>query len=44
MRLIPGKTKVSIELFRGVTLGDIVVCAAAMGMMILLIFGSFNLS
>ena len=25
MRLIPGKTKVKIELFRGITIGDVVV-------------------
>ena len=35
MRLIPGKTKVSVELFRGITLGDIIVCGVAMGMLIL---------
>ena len=37
MRLIPGKTKVSVELFRGVTLGDIIVCGVAMGMLILVL-------
>ena len=34
-RLIPGKTKVSIELFRGVTIGDIIVCAIAFAMLLL---------
>ena len=31
-RLIPGKTKVNIELFRGVTVGDIVVGAVGLAM------------
>ncbi len=33
-RLIPGKTKVSIELFKGVTLGDVIVAGIAMAMVI----------
>ena len=37
MRLIPGKTKVRVELFRGVTLGDIVVGAVAVLMLILVL-------
>ncbi len=37
MRLIPGRTKVSVELFRGVTLGDIIVCGVAMAMLILVL-------
>ena len=32
-RLIPGKTKVNIELFRGITVGDIVVGAVALAML-----------
>ena len=40
MRLIPGKTKVSVELFRGVTLGDIIVCGVAMGMLILVLLSN----
>ena len=34
-RLIPGKTKVSIELFRGVTIADIIVCAIGFAMLLL---------
>lgn len=34
-RLIPNKTKVRIELFRGVTVGDLIVCAIAL---VLLVF------
>ena len=34
-RLIPGKTKVSIELFRGVTIGDLIVGAIAFAMVLL---------
>ena len=33
-RLIPGKTNVQIELFRGITLGDILVAGAALTMLI----------
>jgi len=39
-RLIPGKTKVSIELFRGITIGDIVVCAIAAGMLLLVLISN----
>ena len=34
-RLIPGKTKVSIELFKGVTIGDVIVCAIGFAMLLL---------
>ena len=34
-RLIPGKTKVSVELFKGVMIGDIVVGGLAMAMLLL---------
>ena len=37
MRLIPGKTKVHVELFRGVTIGDVIVCGIAMAMLVLLL-------
>ena len=40
MRLIPGKTKVQIELFRGVTLWDILVGAIALILIILIIISS----
>ena len=40
MRLIPGKTKVSVELFRGILLGDIIVCAVAMAMLILVLLSN----
>ena len=33
-RLIPGKTKVQVELFRGVRLGDVIVAAIAIAMLI----------
>ena len=33
-RLIPGKTKVEVELFRGVTLGDVLVVGIALAMLI----------
>ena len=39
-RLIPGKTKVQIELFRGVTLGDVVIGAVAIAMLIFVIISS----
>ena len=39
-RLIPGKTKVQIELFRGVTLGDVVIAAVAIAMLIFVIISS----
>ena len=40
MRLIPGKTKVEIELFKGVTLPDILVGGIAAGLMILALLSS----
>ncbi len=39
MRLIPGKTKVQVEFFKGVTLGDMIVGGIA-AVMILLVFAS----
>jgi len=39
-RLIPGKTKVSIELFRGVTIGDIVVGGIGIAMLILVLISN----
>jgi hypothetical protein len=42
MRLIPGKTKVQIELFKGVTLWDILVGGIAMGLAILVIISSLE--
>ena len=36
MRLIPGKTKVKIELFRGITLGDIIVGAVTLALVSLI--------
>ena len=39
-RLIPGKTKVEVELFRGVTLGDVIVAGIGIGMLILLILSN----
>ena len=39
-RLIPGKTKVEVELFRGVTLGDIIVAGVGLGMLILVILST----
>ena len=42
MRLIPGKTKVSVELFRGITLGDVFVCAVAMAMIILVLLSNLS--
>ena len=41
MRLIPGKTKVKIELFRGVTIGDIIVGGIAMGLITLVLLSTF---
>ena len=35
MRLIPGKTKVKIELFKGITLGDVVVVVIALALVTL---------
>ena len=39
-RLIPGKTKVDVELFRGVTLGDIAVAGVGVAMIILVILST----
>ena len=39
-RLIPGKTKVEVELFRGVTLGDVIVAGIGIGMLILLVLSN----
>ena len=39
-RLIPGKTKVQIELFRSVTLGHVVICAIALAMLVFVIISS----
>ena len=39
-RLIPGKTKVHIELFRGVTIGDVVVGAIAVAMLIFVLISN----
>lgn len=39
-RLIPGKTKVEVELFRGVTLGDVIVAGVGIGMIILLVLSN----
>ena len=39
-RLIPGKTKVSVELFKGVMIGDVVVCGIAMAMLILVLISN----
>ncbi len=40
MRLIPGKTKVHVELFRGVTLGDILICAIALVMLVFVVISN----
>ena len=40
MRLIPGKTKVEIELFKGITLSDILVAGIAMVMVVLVLLSS----
>ena len=39
-RLIPGKTKVQIELFRGVTIGDVVIAGIGMVMLVLVLLSS----
>ena len=39
-RLIPGKTKVHIELFRGITLRDVLVVAVAMAMLIFVLLSN----
>lgn len=40
MRLIPGKTKVEIELFKGITLADILVAGISMVMVVLVLLSS----
>ena len=40
MRLIPGKTKVEIELFKGITLADILVAGVSMVMVVLVLLSS----
>lgn len=40
MRLIPGKTKVQIELFKGITLADMLVCGVAMLMAVFVLVSS----
>ena len=40
MRLIPGKTKVHVELFRGVTIGDVVIGAVALAMLIFVLISN----
>ena len=39
-RLIPGKTKVDVELFRGVTLGDVLVAGVGAAMIILVVLSN----
>ena len=39
-RLIPGKTKVDVELFRGVTLGDVLVAGVGIAMLIFVLLSS----
>jgi len=39
-RLIPGKTKVQVELFRGVTIGDIVIAAFGLALIVLILMSS----
>ena len=39
-RLIPGKTKVQVELFRGVTIGDVIIAGIGMAMLILVLLSS----
>ena len=39
-RLIPGKTKVQVELFRGVTIGDVAVAGVGAAMLILVLLSS----
>ena len=39
-RLIPGKTKVQVELFRGVKIGDVVVAGIGLAMLILILISS----
>ena len=42
MRLIPGKTKVQIELFKGIKISDIIVAAVALGMLALALNSSMS--
>ena len=39
-RLIPGKTKVQVELFKGVMIGDVVVAVLGIAMLILILISS----
>ena len=39
-RLIPGKTKVDVELFRGVTIGDVIVGGVGIAMLIFVLISS----
>ena len=39
-RLIPGKTKVHIEMFRGVTLRDVVVGVVAMALLVFVVLSN----
>ena len=39
-RLIPGKTKVKVELFRGVTIGDIVIAVFGLALIMLILLSS----
>ncbi len=39
-RIIPGKTKVNIELFKGVTIGDIIVAGIAMVLILLVLLSN----
>ena len=39
-RLIPGKTKVRVELFRGVTIGDIVIAVFGLALIMLILLSS----
>ena len=41
MRLIPGRTKVRIELFRGVTIGDMIVAILVLGLAALVVLSTF---
>lgn len=40
MRLIPGKTKVKIELFRGITLGDVIVAVFMLALLALVVIST----
>ena len=41
MRLIPGRTKVKIELFRGITIGDVIVGTITLGLSALVVLSTF---